>query len=122
MQGSGHVSPATGVFVRLAISPSSGSGATLLDYVSPLGVAAAADPGLPVPGGTVAGMTADAAGHLFVLLHMLEHQGDDIPRAAKDIAVARWEDFRRRMDDPVRKPPRAAQRMVWSRCAVGSRP
>lgn len=48
------------------------------------------------------------SGHLFVLLHMIEHQGDDIPKAAKDIAVARWEDFKRRMDAPVRRPPRAA--------------
>ena len=47
------------------------------------------------------------SGHLFVLLHMLEHQGDDIPQAAKDIAVARWEDFKRRMDASVRRPPRA---------------
>jgi len=45
---------------------------------------------------------------LFVLLHMLQHKGDDIPKADKDIAVARWNDFRRRMDAPVRKPPRAA--------------
>jgi hypothetical protein len=45
---------------------------------------------------------------LFVLLHMVQHQGDDIPTADKDIAVARWNDFRRRMDAPVRRPPRAA--------------
>jgi phage-related protein len=48
------------------------------------------------------------SGHLFVLLHMLEHKGDDIPKAAKDIAVARWEDFKQRMDAPLRRPPRAA--------------
>lgn len=48
------------------------------------------------------------SGRLFVLLHMLPHQGDEIPRAAKDVAVARWEDFKRRMDAPRRKPPRAA--------------
>ena len=48
------------------------------------------------------------SGRLFVLLHMLPHQGNDIPKADKDVAVARWEDFKRRMDAPVRTPPRAA--------------
>ena len=48
------------------------------------------------------------SGRLFVLLHMLAHQGDDIPKAGKDIAVARWNDFKRRMDALVRRPPRAA--------------
>jgi hypothetical protein len=48
------------------------------------------------------------SGRLFILLHMLPHQGTEIPSAAKGIAVARWEDFKRRMDDHVRTPPRAA--------------
>ena len=76
-----------GVFVRLAISPSSGSGDTLLDYVSPLGVAAAADPGLPVPDGTIADMTADAAGHLFVLLAPPGRTGVAVQRYANDLAA-----------------------------------
>jgi phage-related protein len=48
------------------------------------------------------------SGTLFVLLHILAHQGNEIPEAAKKIAAARWADFKRRMNAPLRRPPRAA--------------
>jgi len=57
-----------GVYVRLLATPSLASGDTLLDYVSPLGQAARPDPGHAVEKGTVAGMSSDDLGHLFVLL------------------------------------------------------
>jgi hypothetical protein len=79
-----------GAFVRLAISPSSGSGDTLLDHVSPLGVAAVADPGLPVPQGTVADMAGDAAGRLFVLLAPPGRTGMAVQRYSSDL-VADWD-------------------------------
>lgn len=95
-----------GAYVRLALSPTSGRGDTLLDYVSPLGVAAAADPGLPVPDGTVADMTTDAAGHLFVLLAPPGRNGVAVQRYANDLAA----DWGTPVSPygPLLGPPRAA--------------
>lgn len=59
---------AGGLFVSLKVTPTSDDGDTLLQYVSPLGVVAAADPGVTVPEGTVAAMSGDSTGNVFVLL------------------------------------------------------
>jgi phage-related protein len=48
------------------------------------------------------------SGNLIVLLHMLRKDTAAIPEADIVIAEARWEDFKRRMDAPRRRPPRAA--------------
>jgi phage-related protein len=45
---------------------------------------------------------------LFVLLHIFEKTTRQVPEADKAIARDRWEDFRRRMDERPRRPPRAA--------------
>jgi phage-related protein len=45
---------------------------------------------------------------LFVLLHSFSKRTGALPEADKAIAMARWEDFRRRMDERPRRPPRAA--------------
>jgi hypothetical protein len=76
-----------GVFVRLTMSPSSAGGDTLLDYVSPSGAPAVTDPGLPVPDGTVADMTTDAVGHLFVTLVPPGRDGVAVQRYADDLAA-----------------------------------
>lgn len=44
----------------------------------------------------------------IVLLHMLRKDTAAIAEADIVIAEARWEDFKRRMDAPRRRPPRAA--------------
>jgi phage-related protein len=46
--------------------------------------------------------------NLFVLLHILEKRTGAIPEADKRIARERWADFKRRMDETPRRPPRAA--------------
>ena len=46
--------------------------------------------------------------NLFVLLHILEKRTGTIPEADKQIARERWADFKRRMDESPRRPPRAA--------------
>lgn len=46
--------------------------------------------------------------NLFVLLHMLEKRTGAIPEADKQIARERWADFKRRMIETPRRPPRAA--------------
>ena len=76
-----------GAFVRLAISPTSDSGDTLLNFLSPLGVAVGADPGLPITGGTVADMTTDGVGHLFVFLAPPGRTGVAVQRFAADLAA-----------------------------------
>ena len=48
------------------------------------------------------------SGNLFVLLHMLRKDTGRIPESDIEIAEARWTDFKRRMDAPRRRPPRAA--------------
>jgi phage-related protein len=48
------------------------------------------------------------SGNLFVLLHMLRKDTGRIPESDIEIAEARWADFKRRMDAPRRRPPRAA--------------
>ena len=48
------------------------------------------------------------SGNLIVLLHMLRKDTASIPEADIAVAEARWEDFKRRMDAPRRRPPRAA--------------
>jgi hypothetical protein len=45
--------------------------------------------------------------NLFILLHMAPHRTGKIPEADKLIAAKRWDDYVRRMDAPVRVPPRA---------------
>ncbi len=46
--------------------------------------------------------------NLFVLLHILEKRTGAIPEADKQIARERWADFKRRMNETPRRPPRAA--------------
>ncbi|MBA3687496.1 MAG: type II toxin-antitoxin system RelE/ParE family toxin [Chloroflexi bacterium] len=46
--------------------------------------------------------------NLFVLLHILEKRTGTIPEADKRMARERWADFKRRMDEALRRPPRAA--------------
>ena len=48
------------------------------------------------------------SGNLIVLLHMLRKNTASIPETDIALAEARWEDFKRRMDAPRRRPPRAA--------------
>ena len=50
------------------------------------------------------------SGNLLVLLHMLRKDTASIPQADIAVAEERWEDFKRRMDAPRRRPPRAAGR------------
>src|SRR5438093_8230216 len=45
---------------------------------------------------------------LFVLLHIFEKTTGPIPEAEKRVARDRWADFRARMDQQPRRPPRAA--------------
>jgi len=80
-----------GVYVRLLATPSLPSGDTLLVYVSPLGVAARPDPGLAVENGTVAGMSSDDRGHLFVLLSGPGRNGVAVQRFTPELnADADW--------------------------------
>jgi hypothetical protein len=76
-----------GVYVRLLATPSLASGDTLLAYVSPLGEAARPDPGLAVDKGTVSGMSADALGHVFVLLGAPGRNGVAAQRFASDLSA-----------------------------------
>jgi phage-related protein len=46
--------------------------------------------------------------NLFVLLHILEKRTGKIADADKKVARERWADFKRRMDETPRRPPRAA--------------
>ena len=46
--------------------------------------------------------------NLFVLLHAFEKRTGTIPEADKQIAHERWTDFKWRMDEAPRRPPRAA--------------
>lgn len=46
--------------------------------------------------------------NLFVLLHAFEKRTGTIQEADKQIAHERWTDFKRRMDEAPRRPPRAA--------------
>ena len=48
------------------------------------------------------------SGNLIILLHMLRKNTASIPEADITLAMKRWEDFKRRMDAPRRRPPRAA--------------
>jgi hypothetical protein len=80
-----------GVYVRLLATPSLASGDTLLAYVSPLGEAARPDPGITVDNGTVCGMSADALGHIFVLLGAPGRNGVAAQRFAPDLG-ADWAD------------------------------
>lgn len=47
------------------------------------------------------------SGNLIVLLHAFEKHSGAAPRSDIDIAAARMEDFRERMDRRPRRPPRA---------------
>jgi phage-related protein len=46
--------------------------------------------------------------NLFVLLHMFRKDTGRVPEAELQIARARWDDFKARMDAERRRPPRAA--------------
>lgn len=46
--------------------------------------------------------------NLFILLHIFRKDTGQISGADKQIAQARWEDFKTRMDATPRTPPRAA--------------
>ncbi len=48
------------------------------------------------------------SGNLFVLLHAMEKRTGALAQADIDIAKKRFEDFRARMDQQPRRPPRAA--------------
>jgi phage-related protein len=48
------------------------------------------------------------SGNLILLLHMLRKDTGRLPEADIKIAQDRWDDFKRRMDAPKRRPPRAA--------------
>jgi len=45
---------------------------------------------------------------LFIILHAFEKTTGAIPEADKMLARERWDDFRRRMEQRPRRPPRAA--------------
>jgi phage-related protein len=45
---------------------------------------------------------------LLVLLHIFAKHGKAVPKQEKAIAQARWKDFKDRMGETPRKPPRAA--------------
>src|ERR1700737_286764 len=46
--------------------------------------------------------------NLFVLLHVFRKTGADVPASDERLAQERWDDFERRMNEPQRRPPRAA--------------
>jgi phage-related protein len=46
--------------------------------------------------------------NLFVLLHILEKRSGAISEGDKQIARERWADFKQRMNERPRRPPRAA--------------
>ena len=46
--------------------------------------------------------------NLMVLLHAFRKTASKVPSAEIEVARKRWEDFRRRMNAPRRRPPRAA--------------
>lgn len=48
--------------------------------------------------------------NLIVLLHAFEKNTGAVPRADKELAKRRMEDFKKRMNTEPRKPPRAAGR------------
>jgi phage-related protein len=48
------------------------------------------------------------SGNLFVLLHAIEKRTGLLPQADVDIAKARFDDFRQRMNRRPPRPPRAA--------------
>jgi phage-related protein len=48
------------------------------------------------------------SGNLFVLLHVVRKDSRGIPRRDMELAQRRWRNFKRRMDAPVRRGPRAA--------------
>lgn len=48
--------------------------------------------------------------NLFILLHIFEKRTKRIPESEKHIAQDRWADFKVRMDEVPRHPPRAAGR------------
>ena len=48
------------------------------------------------------------SGNLILLLHAFRKNTGPVPEADKQIARARWDDFKARMDAATRTPPRAA--------------
>lgn len=49
------------------------------------------------------------SGNLLVLLHAIEKRSQKIPARDVEVAKARWEDFKSRMDANPRRPPREPQ-------------
>jgi phage-related protein len=92
--------------------------------VDRLNMLADTDPPLPFPySSQVEGELRELRGHygsrlfralyrrseqLFVLLHIFEKRARSVPAAEVALAAKRWDDFRRRMDERPRRPPRAA--------------
>lgn len=48
--------------------------------------------------------------NLLILLHIFAKRTKTVPKQDKETAVARWGDFKKRMGEVPRKPPRAAGR------------
>lgn len=48
------------------------------------------------------------SGNLFILLHAIEKRSGALPRTDIEVAKARFADFRTRMNDQPRRPPRPA--------------
>lgn len=48
--------------------------------------------------------------NLIVLIHAFRKDTGSVPLGEIEIAAQRWNDFKRRMDTPHRRPPRAAGR------------
>jgi phage-related protein len=45
---------------------------------------------------------------LFILLHIFEKRTRAVPAEEIEVALSRWDDFRRRMEEQPRRPPRPA--------------
>ena len=60
--------------------------------------------------GLIAHFDEVLADRFLILLHIFRKDTDQVPEAEKKLALERWIDFTRRMDAPVRNPPRAMGR------------
>ena len=110
-----------GVYMRLLATPTLPSGDTLLAYVSPLGVAARPDPGLAVENGTVADMSSDDLGHLFVLLSGPGRRGVAAQRFTPELnADADWAEPISPYNPLVGPPPATAQTPLGIIAASGA--
>ncbi len=80
---------AGGVWVWCTLSPTAGTGDTVLNHVSATGAVAAADPGIAVEQGTVKSLDVDALGHAVVLLGSPGRNGLAVQRYDTD-GAADW--------------------------------